>query len=96
MPPFILGEARDPWPVVAEVVRNMARTRVVSQSERYLHAEVRSRVFRFVDDLELRYRPDDGVIAVRSASRTGRADLGVNRRRVERLRRALRARGVLR
>jgi uncharacterized protein (DUF1499 family) len=52
----------------------------------YLHATFRSRVFGFVDDLECRM--DDGLIHVRSASRTGWWDLGANRRRVERLRKA--------
>jgi len=71
---------------IVEVAVALPRTRVLARSERYLHAEVRSRVFRFVDDLELHYRPDAGIVAVRSASRVGRGDLGVNRRRVETIR----------
>jgi uncharacterized protein (DUF1499 family) len=50
----------------------------------------------FIDDLQLQLRPDEGLIAVRSASRVGYWDLGVNRRRVERLRRALLDQGVVR
>jgi len=56
----------------------------------YLHATFVSRVFGFVDDLELRLDTGAGVIHVRSASRLGRFDLGVNRKRVERLRSTLR------
>jgi len=54
----------------------------------YLHAEARSLLFRFVDDVEFLFDADKQVIHVRSASRTGYSDLGVNRRRVERIRRA--------
>ncbi|MFT5144176.1 MAG: hypothetical protein ACI84D_002808, partial [Thalassolituus oleivorans] len=49
-------------------------------------AESTSFFFRFVDDLELHHRPSLGIIAVRSASRIGRKDFGVNRKRVEQLR----------
>jgi uncharacterized protein (DUF1499 family) len=49
----------------------------------------------FVDDLELHLRPGAGIIAVRSASRTGRSDFGVNRSRVEDLRAALIKRGIV-
>ena len=67
----------------------MPRARVVSTEEHYLHAEFRSLLFRFVDDLEMLWRAEDGVFDVRSASRVGTSDLGVNRRRVETLRRLL-------
>lgn len=69
-------------------VESMARTRVVTfDPGRYLHAESTSLIFRFVDDLELLADPAEGVVHVRSASRVGHSDLGVNRRRVEELRR---------
>ncbi len=83
------------WDRVVEIVRAMPRTRVVSRTETYLHAEARSRVFRFVDDLELLLKPEEAEIVVRSASRMGRSDLGVNRRRVERLRGDLRDAGII-
>ncbi|HKJ10673.1 MAG TPA: DUF1499 domain-containing protein [Gammaproteobacteria bacterium] len=53
----------------------------------YLHATFSTRIFRFKDDLELRLDRDRGVIQVRCGSRVGYSDLGVNRRRVRRLRR---------
>jgi uncharacterized protein (DUF1499 family) len=52
----------------------------------YLHAEYRTSVFRFIDDFEARLDVVDGRIHVRSASRVGRSDLGVNRHRLQRLR----------
>jgi uncharacterized protein (DUF1499 family) len=48
-----------------------------------------------VDDLELELRAGEGIIAVRSASRKGYSDFGVNRRRVENLREVLRRRGIV-
>ena len=79
-----------------EALESLPRTTVVEETNDYLRAECRSAVFRFIDDLELHVRVADQVVAVRSASRLGRSDLGVNRRRVERLRAALRERGLVR
>ena len=69
-----------------EAVSGMKRVRIVVAGERYLHAEFTSALFRFVDDAE--FLLDDGTktIHVRSASRVGYSDLGVNRRRVEEIR----------
>jgi uncharacterized protein (DUF1499 family) len=68
-----------------EILEAMPRTRVVDAADTYLHAEATSLVWRYVDDLELLIVPAEGRIHVRSASRTGYSDLGVNRRRVRRL-----------
>jgi len=87
--------AADAWRLVLEVVKELSRTRVVEATDSYLRAECTSAIFRFVDDLELELRAGEGVIAVRSASRKGYGDFGVNRRRVERLREVLRSRGVV-
>jgi uncharacterized protein (DUF1499 family) len=73
----------------------MPRTAIVTETGDYLHAECRSAMLGFVDDLELHLRPGAGIIAVRSASRTGRSDFGVNRSRVEDLRAALIKRGIV-
>jgi uncharacterized protein (DUF1499 family) len=81
--------------MVREVVNDIPRTTITEVSDNYLHAECRSAVFRFVDDLELELRPAEGIIAVRSASRIGYSDFGVNRSRVERLRSALQSRGLV-
>jgi uncharacterized protein (DUF1499 family) len=55
-------------------------------AEGVLRAQATSRVFKFVDDVELRLLSDAKVIEMRSASRVGYWDFGVNRRRLERLR----------
>lgn len=60
------------------------RTRIVEERPGYLRAEARSRLFRFVDDVEVVVDQEAHVVRFRSASRVGRSDLGVNRRRMER------------
>ena len=62
---------------------------LVVATDSYLRAKCTTRFLRFVDDLELLTDPDNEVIHVRSASRVGTWDFGVNRRRVESLRRRL-------
>lgn len=68
------------------VVSAWPRTEVLSASHDYLHAECTSLLMRFVDDIEFRFDSAAKVIHVRSASRLGKSDLGVNRKRVEGLR----------
>lgn len=71
-----------------EVLRSHPRTRIVRQEPDYLKAECRSRVFRFVDDVELVFDDEARQIHFRSASRLGRRDFGVNRERMEAIRAA--------
>lgn len=52
----------------------------------YLHAECSTRWLGFVDDAEFWWDEKSQMIQVRSASRLGRRDFGVNRDRVERIR----------
>jgi uncharacterized protein (DUF1499 family) len=74
-----------------QVIAMFARARIVHEDDRGLRVEFTSRVFRFVDDVDLRIDAAARVIHVRSASRVGRYDFGVNRRRVEALRSRFRA-----
>lgn len=69
------------------VVNNMERTRLVKEDDGYLHFECTSRLLGFVDDLEFLCDADQRVFHVRSASRLGYSDLGVNRKRTENIRR---------
>jgi uncharacterized protein (DUF1499 family) len=95
--PFdLVGEPQAAWQVLQDTVRAFPRTAIMTVTPDYLHAEFRSFLFRFVDDVEFHLRPAEGIIAVRSASRVGYSDLGVNRERVENLRQALRIRGMVR
>ncbi len=86
-----LAVSGDPWAAFAalrEIVSALPRTTLVSATRDRLHAVCRSRL-GFADDLEACLDAGAGVIHVRSAARVGYHDLGVNRKRVERLRRKL-------
>ena len=65
---------------------NQPRTRIVFDQEANLHIEIRSFLFGFIDDVEFIINDEQKRIHVRSASRTGYWDLGVNRKRIESLR----------
>ena len=70
-----------------DALLNEKRVTIVEEQPAYLRAEVRSLVFRFVDDIEFVLSVDQQLIQIRSAARTGYSDFGVNRRRIERIRR---------
>ncbi|MCF8051308.1 MAG: DUF1499 domain-containing protein [Desulfobacterales bacterium] len=90
--------AADPAKVWAALKKRLAvrpRTRIVTVTDDYLHAQEKSRIFGFVDDIEFHLRPAEQIIAIRSASRVGYSDFGVNRRRVEEIRRVLHDLGLV-
>lgn len=68
---------------IAEAVKAAPRSRVATRDGPYLHAEFRSRVFRFVDDVEFLFDEEARLLHFRSASRMGQGDFGVNRERME-------------
>lgn len=72
-----------------KVLSVVPRTEVIEQTDDYIHSESTSRIFKFVDDTEFYFPEDENVIHVRSASRVGESDLGVNRRRIEQIRLAM-------
>jgi uncharacterized protein (DUF1499 family) len=78
------------WPQgkerLLQTLSSMKRCRVVEVGSDYIHAEFRSAIFRFVDDVEFLVDDSKRIIHVRSASRVGYSDFGVNRRRVETIR----------
>ena len=83
------------WSALREQLADRPRTRIVTATEDYIHAEEKSRVFGFVDDIEFQLRLREKMIAVRSAARVGYSDLGVNRKRIEKIRRELQRRGLV-
>jgi len=80
------GDARAALSAARKAVERMRRATVIRQEGNYLHAEFRSKLMGFVDDVELMFDERSGVLHVRSASRLGRRDFNVNRERVEALR----------
>jgi uncharacterized protein (DUF1499 family) len=68
------------------VIKSMDRARVVTSEGNYIHAEFTSAIFRFVDDVEFYFDDANKIIDLRSASRVGYSDFGVNRKRIETIR----------
>lgn len=68
------------------VIQDSPRTKIVSETSDYVYAEFASALMGFVDDVEFYLDKSESVIHVRSASRLGKSDLGVNRKRVEEIR----------
>jgi len=82
------GSLADARQKLTAILEDMNRVRLAKVETDYIHAEFRSSVFRFVDDVKFWFPPDRPLIHVKSASRKGYYDFGANRRRVERLREA--------
>ncbi len=85
------GDADQAWQRLRQTIVGLARTRVISGDDRYLHVEFTTALMRFVDDVEFLLDPVGGVIHVRSASRVGHSDLGANRKRIEGIRKLFEA-----
>lgn len=90
-----MGEPDPAWLALIQALQASPRTRILVNEVNYLHASQTSLIFRFVDDLEFVLMPEQNRIDVRSASRVGYSDFGVNRRRIERLRQTLTEQGIL-
>jgi len=88
---FLAGDADGTrtWAKLREALGATPGVAVVQDDGRYLYAECTTRWLKFTDDLELLRDADAGVVHVRSASRLGRKDFGVNRARIEALRAAV-------
>jgi len=86
------GSDDNAWRTLRQVVAVQDRADLITVSSDYLYAEFSSRLLGFVDDVEFRRVPGQSRIDVRSASRLGESDLGVNRERVEQIRRQFQSR----
>jgi uncharacterized protein (DUF1499 family) len=76
------GPANNNWEKAKKVIQEMGG-KIVSHEDDYLWAIFHTRIFRFVDDMELRMDEDAELIHVGSSSRVGYSDMGVNRKRIE-------------
>ena len=90
MDPFEVSAADQPLEKLKQAIEAaVPRSRLVTEKENYLHYEFTSRLFRFVDDGEFLIDAENGVVHFRSASRVGYSDMGANRKRMEKIREAL-------
>jgi uncharacterized protein (DUF1499 family) len=80
------GDTRQAWAALRQVIDGMQRVKVVKSEPNYLYAEFTTKLMGYVDDTEFYLDEKAGVIHVRSASRLGSSDFGVNRGRIESIR----------
>jgi uncharacterized protein (DUF1499 family) len=73
---------------IKQIILHMKRAKIANESGNYLHVEFTSAIWHFVDDVEFYFEENAKIIQVRSASRVGKSDFGVNRKRVEAIRAA--------
>ncbi len=76
------GDAEQAKKRLLKVIADIPRSTVVVDTPMYIHVEVRSRIFGFVDDLEFWLDDKNKLVDFRSAARSGYYDFGVNRRRM--------------
>ena len=82
------GPHADSFSSLLAIIKSMKGTKIITQTENYIHVEFTSRLFRFVDDVEFLVDEKANVIHVRSASRVGYSDFGANRKRIEKIRKS--------
>ena len=70
---------------LAEIVVAMGNSRVITKNKTYLHVEIRSSLWNFIDDVEFLVDEESGKIESRSAARMGYSDMGVNKARYEKI-----------
>ena len=86
------GTSQDAREKILGIIKSMPRAKISSDGDNFIHVEFTSRIFRFVDDVEF-YFDELGIIHFRSASRIGHSDMGVNRERMEEIRRSFMGKG---
>ena len=71
---------------MVDIINSIERTKIITKEDNYIHAEFRTKLFKFVDDVEFYFDDENKVIQFKSASRVGYGDMGVNRKRMEEIR----------
>ena len=77
-----VSSVETPFKTIKEIIENSPRSLIVELDGDYLHAEVTSKWMKYVDDLEVSFIPESSKLQVRSESRVGESDLGVNKKRI--------------
>lgn len=85
-PLALVGTAGEAKIKLTKIMKKLSRTKLEKDESNYLHFTSKSFLFRFIDDIEFEIDEAGKKIHVRSASRTGHSDFGVNRKRIEEIR----------
>ena len=80
---FKVSDLENAFKKATKIVSETARTTIVEQNDSFIHAEAKTKWRRYTDDLLIKAIPEKGIIQVRSESRVGVGDNGVNQKRVD-------------
>lgn len=80
------SSGKEAWKKLQTILEATDNAEVIEAENNYLYATYTSQIMGFVDDVEFYLEPQEKLIHVRSASRLGESDLGVNRNRIETIR----------
>ena len=78
-----VNNIEEPFEEIKSIIENSPRIEIVEINGDYLHAEATSKWMKYVDDLEVSFLPESNILLIRSESRVGESDLGVNKKRVD-------------
>ena len=78
-----VNNIEEPFEEIKMFIENSPRTEIVEIDGNYLHAEATSKWMKYVDDLEVSFLSESNILLIRSESRVGASDLGVNQKRVD-------------
>tara|TARA_B100001287_G_scaffold166225_1_gene139709 strand:- start:129 stop:530 length:402 start_codon:yes stop_codon:yes gene_type:complete len=80
---LVTENIKDPLSEIQIILENTPRMEIVEIDGDYLHAESTSRIMKYVDDLEVSFDESNNKLIIRSESRVGEGDFGVNQKRVD-------------
>ena len=84
--PFIIKNPVKDFKKIETILKNQSNISIINADTNYIHAECKTSIFKFTDDLEFLLDKKNNICHIRSASRFGYSDLGKNRKRVEQIR----------
>ncbi len=77
------GSVVDANAKIVKILNAKERVTITENSGGYIHSEFKSKLMKYVDDVEFYFDEVNKLIHFRSASRKGYSDLGVNKKRME-------------
>ena len=80
-----VNNANESFKELIDILKNTPRIKIININDDYLHALATSRIMKFIDDIEIKKFKKDNILKVKSKSRSGFYDLGVNKRRINTL-----------
>ena len=80
-----LDDSKKAFTELIQVLETTPRLEIIKKEKDYIHAIATSRIMNFIDDIEIKNLYQDNIFQVKSSSRLGIYDLGVNKRRVQTL-----------